>query len=617
MMTAMKKLIFALVLIGGAASPSAQGQGRGRGAGQGVQPIQQVKPGLYMVAGAGANSLVRVTPAGVILMDTKLPGDQNYNDLVAQIRSVTEQSVKFVIVTHHHADHTGNTGKFIEAGAQVLGHENLKRNLETYQNNPLPAPPSLTYPGNEYVVKLGGIEVRVDHFGRSHTSGDSIVYYPDLKVVALSDAVTTGTTGPLIDYNGVAGGGSALEWKQVLNRVLALDFDAAIPGNGPVLTKADVQAYKAKFDTVIDRAAMLVKSGVPKEQLLMQLKTDDIGWAPRVPNVEAFYNELSGVTAGKAYKFEKVADGVFYATATGSMVTGSNNVAIVGERDVLVVDTGTSPAAARAFVEDLRLVTPKPVRYVVNTHFHYDHTDGNQVYAGKADIIAHDYVKHAITDLDVLHREPFQTSQLTNVPARIETLKKRVAEETNAQQKTTLERQLAVAQQGWEELKEIKPTPPNVTYSKKKVVNLGGREVQMLFLGRGHTNGDTVIYLPKEKIVCTGDLMESQLAYMGDAQFDEWITTLEALKKMDWETDLPGHGAPFKDKALITAFQGYLTDLMKQAAGLRQQGRTAEQTAQQVDLTKYKSAFPQIQGAGADIRGVRRLYQWMDEKGHK
>ena len=165
-----------------AASPAAQGPGRGgRGPAQGVQPIQQVKPGLYVIAGAGANSLVRVTNAGVILMDTKLPGDQNYNDLVAQIKTVTDQPVKFVIVTHHHADHTGNTGKFIEAGAQVLGHENLKRNLETYQNNPLPAPPSLTYPGSEYVVKLGGVDVQVHHFGRSHTSGDSVVYYPDLK----------------------------------------------------------------------------------------------------------------------------------------------------------------------------------------------------------------------------------------------------------------------------------------------------------------------------------------------------------------------------------------------------------------------------------------------------
>src|SRR4051812_11716715 len=249
------------------------------------------------------------------------------------------------------------------------------------------------------------------------------------------------------------------------------------------------------------------------------------------------------VTTGKAYKFEAVAAGVFYATSTGAMVTGSNNVAIVGDRDVLVVDTGTSPAAARAFIEDVKLLTPKPIRYVVNTHFHYDHTDGNQVYAGKADIIAHEYVKQAIQTLNVLQREPFKTSQLTNVPNRIETLKKQIADAKDATTKANLERQLKVAQEGWEQLKEIKPTPPNVTYSKKKVLDLGGREVQLLFLGRGHTNGDTVVFLPKEKIVATGDLMESTIAYMGDAQFDEWVATLEALRKIDWTLDLPGHGA--------------------------------------------------------------------------
>src|SRR5438132_9960165 len=146
------------------------------------------------------------------------------------------------------------------------------------------------------------------------------------------------------------------------------------------------------------------------------------------------------VTTGKAYKFEKIAEGVYYATATDSMVTGSNNVVIIGDRDVLVVDTGTSPAAARAFVEDIKVLTSKPVRYVVNTHFHYDHTDGNQVYAGKADIIAHDYVKYAIEKLDVLHREPYQTSQLTNVPLRIDTLRKRIADQQDAQQKAALER---------------------------------------------------------------------------------------------------------------------------------------------------------------------------------
>ena len=330
--------------------------------------------------------------------------------------------------------------------------------------------------------------------------------------------------------------------------------------------------------------------------------------------IPAFAQNPNPSVTGKAYKFEKIADGVYYATATGSMVTGSNNVLIVGDRDVMVVDTGTSPAAARAFIEDNKLITKKPLRYVVNTHFHYDHTDGNQVYAGKADIIAHDYVKSAIQNLDVLHTEPFKTSQLTNVPNRIDTLKKQIADEKDAARKATLQQQLAVAQQGWEDLKEIKPTPPNVTYSKKKVVNLGGREVQLLFLGRGHTNGDTFVYLPKEKIVATGDMMESQVAYMGSAQFDEWVTTLDALKKLDFETVLPGHGPPFKGKALITAWQGYLTDLMKQVAALRKQGASAEDAALKVDLTSYRKDFPQIQGPGADIRGVRRLYEWMDEK---
>ncbi len=323
------------------------------------------------------------------------------------------------------------------------------------------------------------------------------------------------------------------------------------------------------------------------------------------------------VTTGKAYRFETVASGVYYATSTGAMVTGSNNVAIVGDRDVLVVDTGTSPAAARAFIDDLKLVTTKPIRYVVNTHFHYDHTDGNQVYAGKADIVAHEYVKYAIERLDVLHREPYLTSQLTNVPARIDTLKTRIAAEKDPQQRTALERQLAVARQGWNELGEIRPTPPNVTYAKSKSLNLGGREVQLLFLGRGHTNGDTVVFLPKEKIVATGDLMESQIAYMGDAQFDEWVGTLDALKKLDWDLDLPGHGSPFRDKSRVTAFQGYLSDLVAQGRTLKQQGRSSEEAARLVDLTKYTNTFPQIQGAGADTRGVRRLYQWLDETAKK
>ena len=108
--------------------------------------------------------------------------------------------------------------------------------------------------------------------------------------------------------------------------------------------------------------------------------------------------------------------------------------------------------------------------------------------------------------------------------------------------------------------------------------------------------------------------MESRLAYMGDGVFDEWITTLEALKKLDFDTVLPGHGVPFHEKSLITAYQSYLKDLMTQVATLRKQGLSADQAAQKVDLTSHKADFPTIHGPGAEVRGVRRLYEYMDER---
>jgi glyoxylase-like metal-dependent hydrolase (beta-lactamase superfamily II) len=290
----MSRLMIALAIVLGFLVPTGAqqppAQGRGGGGGQPVQPIQMVKPGLYVVPGAGANSLVRVTNDGVILVDTKLPGEANYNGLTEQIRLVTPQPVKVVIVTHHHADHTGNNDRFIAAGAQVIGHEQLAKNLDTYQFDPKPAKPSATYNTREHTVKLGGVEVRVLHLGRAHTGGDSVVYFPDVRVIATSDAVTTGTQGPLADY---AGGGSFGEWTGVLDAMLKLEFDTAIPGAGPVLTKADVQTFRANINTVMTRAAALVKSGVAKEDLLKQLKTDDIGWAPRVPQIDPFYEELA------------------------------------------------------------------------------------------------------------------------------------------------------------------------------------------------------------------------------------------------------------------------------------------------------------------------------------
>jgi glyoxylase-like metal-dependent hydrolase (beta-lactamase superfamily II) len=237
------------------------------------------------------------------------------------------------------------------------------------------------------------------------------------------------------------------------------------------------------------------------------------------------------------------------------------------------------------------------------------------VFAPEVEIIAHEYVRTKMLTFNVLEIEPYKTSQKMRMPALIESIKKQIGDEKDSGQKAELEKQLAAAQKLLGELKEIKPTPPNLTYTTKMVLNAGQREIQLLFLGRGHTGGDTVVFLPKERIVCTGDLMESRPAYMGDAFFDEWIRTLDGLKKLDFITVLPGHGKPFNDKSLIAAFQGYLTDVMSQVANLRRQGVSPEVAAQRVDLTPHQKEFPEITGPGAELRGVRRVYEWMNERG--
>jgi glyoxylase-like metal-dependent hydrolase (beta-lactamase superfamily II) len=317
---------------------------------------------------------------------------------------------------------------------------------------------------------------------------------------------------------------------------------------------------------------------------------------------------------GKVYVIEKIADGVYYASSNGGpMATGGNHPIIVGDHDVFLVDAGATPAAGRALLEDLKLITDKPVRWVVNTHFHWDHTNANSIFGPEVQIIGHEYVRHAIADLDIIHHEPFLTA-MNNMPGQVDTLKKQVADEKDPAKRATLEKALAAKQADWEEFKMLKPTPPTMTYNSKMTLYQGQREIQLLFLGRGHTQGDTFVYLPKERILCTGDMMESQPAYMGDALFDEWLKTLDAVKEMNFDTVLPGHGVPFHEKSLITAYQSLLRDFMSQATELRKQGLTPEQAAPKIDLTSHKADFPQIQGPGAEIRGVRRMYAWMDEK---
>jgi cyclase len=311
-----------------------------------------------------------------------------------------------------------------------------------------------------------------------------------------------------------------------------------------------------------------------------------------------------------AHRFQKVAEGVFYATASGTMNVGSNSPIIVTDDEALVIDSEITPAAARALVADLKAVTPKPVRYVVDSHYHYDHAHGNQVFMRDAQVIGHDNTRRRMLG-NVLEQFTYLRS-VQQVPTQVAALKERIAKEADAQQKAALERQVANSVAYLEQVKETVVTPPNLTFDKSMTLIRGGREIRILYLGRGHTDTDVVVYLPKERIVCTGDLMESVPSYMRDSFPEDWIATLERLKAIDFDTTMPGHGVVFTGKAKIEAFQKYLRDAITQVTALKKQGLSAEAAAAKVDLTAHANEFATIRTAGIDVAAVRRIYQLAD-----
>ncbi len=321
--------------------------------------------------------------------------------------------------------------------------------------------------------------------------------------------------------------------------------------------------------------------------------------------------QTSGPIVSGAHRFEKIADGIYYATASGTMQVGANSPVFVTDTEALVIDSGTSPAAGRALVQDVKALTDKPVKYVIDSHFHYDHLFGNQVFGPDVQIIGHDHTRTRL-EANTLEQYTFLTS-VRPVPERVAALRQRIAQETDPQQKATLERQVQNSLAYVEQVKEVKQTPPNVTFDNTMTLHRGGRELRLMYLGRGHTDTDVVTFLPRERIVATGDLMESVLSYMGDSYPEEWIATLEKLKALDFDTVLPGHGVPFKGKERITAFQDYLRDLIAQTNALKRQGLSADDAAKKVDLMKHAAMFPQIRAVGVDAAVTRRIYRVAQE----
>jgi glyoxylase-like metal-dependent hydrolase (beta-lactamase superfamily II) len=312
---------------------------------------------------------------------------------------------------------------------------------------------------------------------------------------------------------------------------------------------------------------------------------------------------------GKAFRFNEVTPGVYHAIGTGAMQVVGNSAVIVNDADAIVVDDHVSPAAAWVLVEEIKALTPKPVTTVVNTHFHFDHAHGNQIFGPAVQIIGHEFTRQML--LGDPRSMPLYQGYITGMPGQIETLRKRVADEKDPAARAKLSTQLLSTENNYASQKELRPTPPNVTLKTEMTLFRGNREIQIRYLGRGHTAGDVVVYLPKERLVITGDLLTSGLSNMSDSYPLEWASTLDELKKLDFQTVLPGHGEAYTDKTKIDAFQAYLRDVWSEVSRLKKEGVSAAEAAKRADLTRHKGALP-IQGPGVPLIAAQRIYELLD-----
>ena len=253
---------------------------------------ERVKGDLHMISGEGGNVALYATGDGVVLVDDMF--DRNHADILAQVKTVTDKPLKYVINTHQHDDHAGGDFKMLPM-AEVIAHRNVYANLKDlkrpyYEDTPgTPIGlPRITFT-DQLDVHVGGKDVQAYYFGRAHTSGDAVIYFPELRTIHTGDLFLASRGGgrgaapakprppgvPIyVDY---VQGGSFIEWSKTLEGALKLDFDTVIPGHGPVSTRADLVKFKSDLETMRGRLTELIKQGSTKGQLVKILE-DDYGW---------------------------------------------------------------------------------------------------------------------------------------------------------------------------------------------------------------------------------------------------------------------------------------------------------------------------------------------------
>ena len=328
--------------------------------------------------------------------------------------------------------------------------------------------------------------------------------------------------------------------------------------------------------------------------------------------------------AERMFKTVEVGPGIvaFVSPETNGPIPSGNVVAVVGEDAVLVVDSGRFPTLARRIVAEIRRKTDKPVRYLVHTHWHLDHIVGDAVFREAFPGVA--FVATSFTRRKMVEKQvPYLKDIVKTDEGYIQYLEERVASGKRRdgspmpeEVRGYLRSQIADIRLEIGELAGVTVVEPDVTFERELRVHLGKREVRVAFLGKGNTEGDTVVIVPDARVVVTGDLLVSPVPYGYGAHPGAWIETLKALTAIEAAAIVPGHGDVLRDWSYAKKVAAVLEAIRAQVGKQVRQGATLEQTQERVDLGSFKESFAGAsfqRGAAFDdffVRSaVERAYQ--------
>ena len=297
---------------------------------------------------------------------------------------------------------------------------------------------------------------------------------------------------------------------------------------------------------------------------------------------------------------EKLAEGIYalIRTEPASVWFNPNNVFIIGKRDVIVVDSNISSEYTSEVLAELRRLTDKPVKYVINTHWHEDHIIGNRVYRDAFPGVKFVGHRSTLTDLPEIgganRKLTLQGGRgfLGLLEGKLEIGENLAGQKISNEERAGYASDIKLVSSYLEESKRFEIILPTVVVDDRLDLIQDDRRIELRFLGRAHTAADLIVYLPDEKILVTGDLIVYPVPLVGSTSYPlEYGATLEKLLELDASVIVPGHGPVMRDKSYMRSMIGLLNSIRKQSKASAGRGETLEQLRSSIDLDEFVNVF--------------------------